>query len=490
LLTAAAELARASVTTGEDRQLTLTDEEALMPTAGEAQAAEQAWVQRTARSSPDEKTDHIRALLSNSLRSSRRSTQDTDALPNWKYESSLLRGALYTELDLTLAEADATTACSDVLATNIGALEPCSYECTSLKQHFFSTSEGECFIVEQPTTATWPSELTSKRQDILDWELLLNMTSDIPAAFEVGSGSRCVNVTIQSTVFGTSAESTSATHEETRCLQPGHHTHNPHFTEAHGVEIVGYANITHDPSDPDATYSFVIGDCTDTIVRVQTTGGSSDVITWQIDDGAHNGPWYFDTQGVPGVYEHPSCMFDNSFTLSRHVGGADWTGTVSVVSTVEDKTIVIPPNENWILQGAEVNGVPTALDARLKSGEAYPSPGTMSYANIVVRYVRFTSQRATLDPYADQRSHSTGAPTRLGGALSYTGGWGATIIFEKCVFDHLFASSGGAIFIDGQVRGRPVVCTCTSDANVSSRCRWTNGRETLISTHDRQKNLR
>ena len=377
LLATAAELAHASVTTGEDWQLVLADEDAMMPTAGEARAAEQAWVQRTARSSPDEKTAHIRALLSDSLHSSRRSTQDTDALPNWKYDSSRVRGAVYTELGSALAEADATTACSDVLATNTGASVPCSYDCTSLKEHFFSTSEAECYIVEEPTTATWPSELMSKRQDTLEWEFLLNATADIPATFDVGGGSRCENVTIQSTVFGTGAEPTT-THEETRCLQPGHHTHNPHFTEAHGVEIVGYANFTHDPGDPDGTYSFVIGDCTDTIVRVQTTGGSSEVITWQIDDGAHNGPWRFDTQGTAGVYEHRSCMFDNSFTLSRHLGGADWTGTVSVVSTVEDKTIVIPPNENWILQGAEVNGVPTVLDARLKSGEAYPSPGTMS----------------------------------------------------------------------------------------------------------------
>jgi hypothetical protein len=145
-------------------------------------------------------------------------------------------------------------------------------------------------------------------------------------------------------------------------------------------------------------------------------------------------------------------MFDNNFTLTQESGGEDWIGNVAVVSTVEDKTIIIPPNENWILQGAEVDGVPVVLDARLKSGDAYPRPGIMSTANIVVRYVRFTSQQATLDPHSADRTHSTSEPNSLGGVLEFTGGWGSEIVFEKCVFDHLFASSGGAIFIDGQVR--------------------------------------
>lgn len=123
----------------------------------------------------------------------------------------------------------------------------------------------------------------------------------------------------------------------------------------------------------------------------------------------------------------------------------------SQFSYVNDNTIDIPVNENWILQGTAVDGVPVILPARLKSGYAYPYPGVMSQANIVMRYARFSAQQATLDPYEQERTHSIALPTRLGGALDYTGGWGATIRIEHCVFDHMLATSGGALFIDGQM---------------------------------------
>jgi hypothetical protein len=48
-------------------------------------------------------------------------------------------------------------------------------------------------------------------------------------------------------------------------------------------------------------------------------------------------------------------MFDNNFTMS-HTGG-DWVGEVEVVSYEPDKTIVIPLDESWIIQGTELNGV-------------------------------------------------------------------------------------------------------------------------------------
>ena len=246
------------------------DEEALMPTVEEAEDAAAAWALRVAASSPDEQTAQLRGLLAGARRSTdRRSAQETDAIPSWKYNPSLVRGAVFTELATALV--DANSACSDALATNAGAAGPCAYDCATLTQHFFDTEAAECFVVEDPQTASWPSELMSKRQSVLDWEQLLPATSALPAAFHVGGGAQCVNVTIQSRTIVAGAAAANASHVETRCLMPGHHTHVGPHTDPHTVEIVGYTNITVDPTQSDGTYSFVIGDCTDTIVRLTYT---------------------------------------------------------------------------------------------------------------------------------------------------------------------------------------------------------------------------
>jgi hypothetical protein len=87
------------------------------------------------------------------------------------------------------------------------------------------------------------------------------------------------------------------------------------------------------------------------------------------------------------------------------------------------------------------------LDARLESGTTMDRPGadagvcTISRANLVLRHVRFTNQAATLDLYPAGRSFSVVPDTALGGALSYTGGWGAKLVFENCVFDHMYVDS-------------------------------------------------
>lgn len=260
----------------------------------------------------------------------------------------------------------------------------------------------------------------------------------------------CVNVTIQTSIMPsglTGSGSSGSNHTETRCIPPGIHEHNHTVTDPHSVEVVGYTSSgPHEGAG--GTTEFVVGECTDTLIRINTESSSEVSWTLRLDEDDHNGPWSFASSGM---HEHVSCMFDNRYTLTMD-GGAGWIGTVEVVSWVPDKTIHIPPDEDWIIQGSESDGVPATLDARLKSGTAYPRESmTISFASLIVRHVRFTSQQATLDPHEQDRTHSLTRSARLGGALEYTGGWGATLYFEHCVFDHLFATSGGAMFIDGQM---------------------------------------
>ena len=262
--------------------------------------------------------------------------------------------------------------------------------------------------------------------------------------FSVGEGPDCINVTIQTSIMD-DATGESSVHSETRCLPPGVHEHNHTVTERHSVEVVGYTSTRQGD-----TTEFTVGDCTDMLIRIEAPNSQSEV-TWtlSLDGDDHNGPWSFTSIGS---HEHASCMFDNNYTLTMDASGISWSGTVEIVSWVPDKTIEIPWDEDqdWIIQGREMGGVPATLDARLKSGAAYPIM-KISRASLVIRYVRFTSQQATLDPYEQDRTHSLAANARLGGALDYTGGWGQKLIFEHCVFDHLFATSGGAMFIDGQM---------------------------------------
>ena len=61
-----------------------------------------------------------------------------------------------------------------------------------------------------------------------------------------------------------------------------------------------------------------------------------------------------------------------------------------------NNTIVVPNDENWIIQGVlGPDGLPVKLDARLSSGSAVD----FSEASIVVRHVRFSGQIAPRDPY-------------------------------------------------------------------------------------------
>ena len=122
-----------------------------------------------------------------------------------------------------------------------------------------------------------------------------------------------------------------------------------------------------------------------------------------------------------------------------------------------NNTIVVPNDENWIIQGAlGPDGIPVKLDARLSSGSAVD----FSEASIVVRHVRFSGQSAPLDPHTAAHDDGVqayihhpafgGDETRLGGAFSYDGGGlnpevhTPKLVFEHVVFDHNQAVSAAA----------------------------------------------
>ena len=199
-------------------------------------------------------------------------------------------------------------------------------------------------------------------------------------AFTVGAGRVCTNITVASLIF-----STGETHTERICLVDGEHEHNHTITEDHSVEVVGYAESGVRNGTGGST-QFVLGQCTDVLLRV-TTAVDAGPFTWSLDDGAHHGPWDFDIAGGEGVQEFESCMYDNEFTLVRE-GGAGWQGSVEVVGFVRyHNTIEIPNDENWIVQGAvdAATGLPVSLDGRITSG----TPVAPSHANIVLRDVNW-----------------------------------------------------------------------------------------------------
>ena len=193
-------------------------------------------------------------------------------------------------------------------------------------------------------------------------------------SFTMGEGRVCRNVTIKTMM-------STETHEEVRCLVDGEHEYNHTVTEEHSVEVVGYAESgVHDGAG--GTTSFVVGMCTDALIRVTTTSAGGSSMTWSLDDGGHNGPWLFDSVG--SVYEQEMCMFDNDFTLTKLSAPASWQGSVEVAGFIHyHNTITIPNDENWIVQGRvdPVSGLPSSLDGRLKSGMAVDR----SHASIVLR---------------------------------------------------------------------------------------------------------
>eukprot|EP01045_Picozoa_sp_COSAG04_P017206 COSAG04_NODE_1505_length_6506_cov_4.798335_5_plen_972_part_00 len=352
--------------------------------------------------------------------------------------------------------------CDDPLATNTDQPTPCTYDCADLQREYFPEPQSQttrCFLFD-PSTETWPevggegAELLSMREQRFETHTYISVedgTNPSPSglSFTMGEGRVCRDVTIK-TFMGMES------HEETVCLVDGEHEYNHTVTEEHSVEVVGYAESgVHDGAG--GTTSFVIGTCTDALIRVTTTSAGGGSMTWSLDDGGHNGPWTFETSGAMGVEEQESCMYDNDFALTLQGGGGlGWEGSVEVAGFIHyHNTITIPNDENWIVQGIvdPVSGLPSSLDGRLKSGSAVDR----SHANIVLRHLRISGQVAPMDVNPLSRTGmNTGLPT-FGGAFEYDGGSAdpddlAKLVFIEVVFDHNAApgGSGGAIFIDGR----------------------------------------
>merc|ERR1711960_64864 len=317
--------------------------------------------------------------------------------------TNLFADASEQDKDTSLAAVldPAGSTCDDPLANNEGRPPPCTYDCADLKQAYFPAPQSQttrCFLFD-PTTSTWPevggqgAELLSMRQQRFETHTYIGReagTNPSPSglSFTMGEGRVCRNVTIKTFM-------SSATHEEVVCLVDGEHEYNHTVNEEHSVEVVGYAESgVHTKAG--GTTAFVIGSCTDALIRVTTTSAGDSSMTWSLDDGGHNGPWTFEADGGIGVQEFESCMFDNEFTLTRQGGGSGWQGSVEVAGFIHyHNTITIPNDENWIVQGIvdPASGLPSSLDARFKSGSAVDR----SHANIVLRHIRFTGQVAPLD---------------------------------------------------------------------------------------------
>ena len=341
--------------------------------------------------------------------------------------------------------------CDDPLATNTGQPTPCTYDCADLQREYFPEPQSQttrCFLFD-PSTETWPevggegAELLSLREQRFETHTYISVedgTNPPPSglSFTMGEGRVCRDVTIK-TFMGMES------HEETVCLVDGEHEYNHTVTEEHSVEVVGYAESgVHDGAG--GTTSFVIGQCTDALIRVTTTSAGGGSMTWSLDDGGHNGPWAFETSGEVGVEVHESCMFDNEFTLTLQGGGSGWEGSVEVAGFIHyHNTITIPNDENWIVQGIvdPVSGLPSSLDGRLKSGSAVDR----SHANIVLRHLRISGQVAPLDVNPIPRTAwVAGRTSGSGGAFEYDGGSSAPsnlvkLIFIEVVFDHNAAGS-------------------------------------------------
>ena len=121
--------------------------------------------------------------------------------------------------------------------------------------------------------------------------------SPIDLSFSIGAGRVCRNVTITSTFFGT-----GDTHTEEVCLVDGEHEYNHTTNETHTVEVVGYADSDVQEGAGGST-SFVVGECVDVLIRVTTTSASHSV-SWNLDDGGHNGPWQFVSAGAVHEEQH------------------------------------------------------------------------------------------------------------------------------------------------------------------------------------------
>jgi hypothetical protein len=184
------------------------------------------------------------------------------------------------------------------------------------------------------------------------------------------------------------------------------------------------------------------------------TAWCDDLLATNVGDGGHCA---YDCQMLQHHYfqgEESRCFLYDTSTLS-------WPQALlsrKQAWSDSNNTIVVPNNENWIIQGAlGPDGLPVKLDARLSSGSAID----FSEASIIVRHVRFSGKIAPHDQHRVARDYSYiddpfGSGCTLGGAFSYDGGGlqqgvrTPQLIFEHVVFDRNRAVVGAGISIIGR----------------------------------------
>ena len=285
----------------------------------------------------------------------------------------------------------ASPICEDSLATNEGLGAPCTYSCDTLKTHYYPGQTAvTCFLYDQ--VSGWPAALLERVKARQDAHVFVDTTPDASTLpFTIGAGQRpCTNITILTSPM------TGPTHTVIVCVVDGEHEHNHTVADPHTVEVVGYttSEMQHGAGN---TTTFVVGECVDVLIRI-TTAVSSHPVTWQLEtESGQTGPWVFDSPAGAGVHEHPSCMFDNHYTLTRVGAGGDWSGTAAVVGYISyHNTIEIPTSRDtrWIVQGQlREDGLPVEMPGRLSSG----SSTDWSQASIVARHVRFSGNMAPIE---------------------------------------------------------------------------------------------
>lgn len=113
--------------------------------------------------------------------------------------------------------------CSDTLATNARAAQPCAYDCNSLAENYGLSSSSTTCYVRGPTS--WPPELTDQIRTAQDWFYFLpeQLNPVETMVFEVGAGRSCVNVTVETLLFANDDDvaGSGGTEVEVRCLLEG-----------------------------------------------------------------------------------------------------------------------------------------------------------------------------------------------------------------------------------------------------------------------------
>jgi hypothetical protein len=197
--------------------------------------------------------------------------------------------------------------CEDDLATNAGASASCTYNCDTLKAHYFPGEERTvtCFLYDAETG--WPPELLGLRRTRQDAHTYVEPTSNADSvSFVIGDGSRtCTNITVITTdSLGVVISAVDS------CVADGEHEHEHTVTRPHSVEVVGLAASGLQKGAGNTT-KFVIGQCTDVLIRVTTTTSSSQMAVWHLDESTsdqHFRKRVFQIDAEIGTQEHASCI--------------------------------------------------------------------------------------------------------------------------------------------------------------------------------------